>query len=76
MLLRSRLLPVVELTTKALGILIGKYIHGSQEDVPINSQLPMQNSILGDIGKMYGLEDYEGSPYPKHFLAHVFMPSR
>ena len=23
----------------------------------------------GDIGKMYGLEDYEGSPYPKHFLA-------
>jgi glyoxylase-like metal-dependent hydrolase (beta-lactamase superfamily II) len=23
----------------------------------------------GDIGKMYGLEDYEGSPFPKHFLA-------
>ena len=23
----------------------------------------------GNIGKMYGMEDYEGSPYPKHFLA-------
>ena len=22
----------------------------------------------GNIGKMYGMEDYEGSPYPKHFL--------
>jgi len=23
-----------------------------------------------DVGKMYGLEDYEVSPYPKYFLAH------
>ena len=32
------------------------------EDLPL-----LENA--GNIGKMYGLEDYEGSPYPKHFLA-------
>ena len=36
------------------------YIH--IEDLPL-----LENA--GNIGKMYGLEDYEGSPYPKHFLA-------
>jgi hydroxyacylglutathione hydrolase len=36
------------------------YIH--KEDLPVLEK-------VGDIGKMYGLEDYEGSPYPKHFLA-------
>ena len=36
------------------------YMH--KEDLPL-----LQNA--GNIGKMYGLEDYEGSPYPKHFLA-------
>ena len=32
------------------------------EDLPL-----LENA--GNIGKMYGLEDYEGSPSPKHFLA-------
>ena len=32
------------------------------EDLPL-----LENA--GNIGKMYGLEDYEVSPYPKHFLA-------
>lgn len=32
------------------------------EDLPL-----LENA--GNIGKMYGLKDYEGSPYPKHFLA-------
>jgi hydroxyacylglutathione hydrolase len=36
------------------------YMH--KEDLPVLEK-------AGDIGKMYGLEDYEGSPYPKHFLA-------
>ena len=36
------------------------YMH--KEDLPL-----LKNA--GNIGKMYGLEDYEGSPYPKHFLA-------
>jgi len=36
------------------------YMH--KEDLPL-----LENA--GNIGKMYGLEDYEGSPYPKHFLA-------
>jgi glyoxylase-like metal-dependent hydrolase (beta-lactamase superfamily II) len=36
------------------------YMH--KEDLPVLEK-------VGDIGKMYGLEDYEGSPYPKHFLA-------
>ena len=34
----------------------------NKEDLPVLEK-------VGDIGKMYGLEDYEGSPYPKHFLA-------
>tara|TARA_B110000003_G_scaffold190645_1_gene189400 strand:- start:608 stop:1246 length:639 start_codon:yes stop_codon:yes gene_type:complete len=32
------------------------------EDLPL-----LENA--GNTGKIYGLEDYEGSPYPKHFLA-------
>ena len=36
------------------------YMH--KEDLPL-----LENAE--NIGKMYGLEDYEGSPYPKHFLA-------
>ena len=36
------------------------YMH--KEDLPL-----LENA--GNIGKMYGMEDYEGSPYPKHFLA-------
>ena len=36
------------------------YMH--KEDLPL-----LKNA--GNIGKMYGLENYEGSPYPKHFLA-------
>ena len=36
------------------------YMH--KEDLPVLEKVK-------DIGKMYGLEDYEGSPYPKHFLA-------
>jgi len=32
------------------------------EDLPL-----LENA--GNIGKMYGLENYEGSPYPKQFLA-------
>jgi hydroxyacylglutathione hydrolase len=36
------------------------YIH--KEDLPL-----LENA--GSISKMYGLEDYEGSPSPKHFLA-------
>ena len=36
------------------------YMH--KEDLPL-----LKNA--GNIGKMYGFEDYEGSPYPKHFLA-------
>ena len=35
------------------------YIH--KEDLPL-----LKNA--GNIGKMYGFENYEGSPYPKHFL--------
>jgi hydroxyacylglutathione hydrolase len=35
------------------------YMH--KEDLPL-----LQNA--GNIGKMYGFEKYEGSPYPKHFL--------
>ena len=34
----------------------------NKEDLPL-----LENA--GNIGKMYGMEDYEGSPYPKHFLA-------
>jgi glyoxylase-like metal-dependent hydrolase (beta-lactamase superfamily II) len=30
--------------------------------------LPVLEKVEG-IGKIYGIEDYEGSPYPKHFLA-------
>jgi len=37
-------------------------LHMHKEDLPVLEK-------VGDIGKMYGLEDYEGSPYPKHFLA-------
>ena len=33
------------------------------------ADLPLLENA-GDIGKMYGLEDYEGSPYPKKFLSH------
>ena len=36
------------------------YMH--KEDLPVLEK-------VGDISKMYGIEDYEGSPYPKHFLA-------
>jgi hydroxyacylglutathione hydrolase len=36
------------------------YMH--KEDLPVLEK-------AGEIGKIYGLEDYEGSPYPKHFLA-------
>jgi len=36
------------------------YMH--KEDLPVLEK-------VGEIGKMYGLEDYESSPYPKHFLA-------
>ena len=36
------------------------YIH--KEDLPVLEKVEY-------IGKMYGLEDYEGSPHPKHFLA-------
>ena len=35
------------------------YIH--KVDLPL-----LENA--GNIGKMYGFENYEGSPYPKHFL--------
>ena len=35
------------------------YIH--KVDLPL-----LENA--GNIGKMYGFEHYEGSPYPKHFL--------
>jgi len=38
-------------------------LHMHKEDLPVLDK-------VGDIGKMYGLEDYEGSPYPKHFLTH------
>lgn len=40
------------------------YMH--KEDLPL-----LENA--GNIGKMYGFEDYEGSPYPKHFLAQNDM---
>ena len=36
------------------------YMH--KEDLPVLEK-------AGEISKMYELEDYEGSPYPKHFLA-------
>ena len=36
------------------------YMH--KEDLPVLEK-------VGDISKMYGIEDYESSPYPKHFLA-------
>ncbi|MDC0249323.1 MBL fold metallo-hydrolase [Flavobacteriales bacterium] len=36
------------------------YMH--KKDLPL-----LENA--GNIGKMYGLEDYKGSPYPNHFLA-------
>jgi len=36
------------------------YMH--KEDLPVLEK-------VGDISKMYGIEDYEGFPYPKHFLA-------
>ena len=36
------------------------YMH--KEDLPVLE-------MAEDIGKMYNLEDYEGSPLPKHFLA-------
>lgn len=35
------------------------YMH--KEDLPVLEK-------VGDISKMYGIEDYEGSPCPKHFL--------
>ena len=37
------------------------YMH--KEDLPILEKVEY-------VGKMYGLEDYEISPYPKYFLAH------
>lgn len=37
-------------------------LYMNKEDLPL-----LENA--GNIGKMYGMEDYEGSPYPKHFLA-------
>jgi len=33
----------------------------NKEDIPL-----LENA--GNIGKMYGFDNYEGSPYPKHFL--------
>ena len=36
-------------------------LYMNKKDLPL-----LENA--GNIGKMYGLEDYEGSPYPKHFL--------
>ena len=37
-------------------------LYMNKEDLPL-----LENAV--NIGKMYGMEDYEGSPYPKHFLA-------
>ncbi|MDB0026986.1 MBL fold metallo-hydrolase [Flavobacteriales bacterium] len=37
-------------------------LHMHIEDLPL-----LENA--GNTGKIYGLVDYEGSPYPKHFLA-------
>ena len=36
-------------------------LYMNKKDLPL-----LENA--GNIGKMYGLEYYEGSPYPKHFL--------
>tara|TARA_B110000444_G_scaffold43260_1_gene39134 strand:- start:684 stop:1322 length:639 start_codon:yes stop_codon:yes gene_type:complete len=33
-----------------------------------NKELPLLENA-GNVGKMYGFEDYQGSPYPKYFLA-------
>lgn len=44
-------------TSERWGIQL--YIH--KEDLPL-----IENA--GNIGKIYGLDDYEESPYPKHFL--------
>lgn len=38
-------------------------LHIHKEDLPILEKVEY-------VGKMYGLEDYEISPFPKHFLAH------
>ena len=38
-------------------------LHMHKEDLPILEKVEY-------VGKMYGLEDYEISPLPKHFLAH------
>ena len=37
-------------------------LYMNKEDLPL-----LENA--GNIGKMYGMDEYEGSPYPKHFLA-------
>lgn len=36
-------------------------LYMNKEDLPL-----LENA--GNIGKMYGFDNYEGSPYPKHFL--------
>jgi len=50
------------LGNKFVSELWGLELYINKEDLPL-----LENA--GNIGKMYGMEDYEGSPYPKHFLA-------
>ena len=50
------------LGNKFVSELWGLELYMHKEDLPL-----LENA--GNIGKMYGMEDYEGSPYPKHFLA-------
>ena len=50
------------LGNKFVSELWGLELYMHKEDLPL-----LENA--GKIGKMYGLKDYEGSPYPKYFLA-------
>ena len=50
---------------------LGNNFASEQWDIQLymhREDLPVLEKVEG-IGKMYGIEDYEGSPYPKHFLA-------
>lgn len=50
--------------------ILGNKFTSEQWDIQLNmhkADLPLLENA-GNIGKMYGLENYEGSPYPKYFL--------
>ena len=50
--------------------ILGNKFASEQWDIELyinKADLPILENA-GNIGKMYGFEDYEGSPYPKHFL--------